>query len=180
MTVKRVFCAVFACFFLFGGVCFAGAPHINNQTSLDALGRTAEEGDYVFFSFSPTAFKDADGDTVRYRAEAGGLNITYGAGSGHWLTFIASTRAFYGTVPAGYAGQNISVTVHAYDDPLPDDTDAVYTFVIFVTGEPVITDVTWTYDDLNRLTGAEYGDGSHIEYFYDSAGNRTQKICYAP
>jgi YD repeat-containing protein len=38
-------------------------------------------------------------------------------------------------------------------------------------------DITYTYDDLNRLTKADYGDGSYIEYVYDNAGNRTQKIC---
>jgi YD repeat-containing protein len=176
MSVKKVFCAVFVCSVLFSGTCFAGDPCISDPTTLDALGRTVEEGYLISFDFSSTAFTDPDGDILQYRAEVGGQDIS----SGYWLTFIPGTRTFYGTVPAGYAGRNIYVTVHACDDPLPDDTEAVYTFVISVTGEPVITDVTYTYDDLNRLTGADYGDGSHIGYSYDSAGNRTQKICYAP
>jgi YD repeat-containing protein len=34
--------------------------------------------------------------------------------------------------------------------------------------------VTYTYDDLNRLTKAEYTNGTVIAYTYDAAGNRTQ------
>jgi YD repeat-containing protein len=33
--------------------------------------------------------------------------------------------------------------------------------------------VTYTYDGLNRLTRAEYEDGTIIQYTYDGAGNRT-------
>ncbi len=33
-------------------------------------------------------------------------------------------------------------------------------------------DVTYTYDQLNRLIGAEYPDGTGIEYTYDDIGNR--------
>jgi len=36
--------------------------------------------------------------------------------------------------------------------------------------------VAYTYDDLNRLTGAVDGEGTVIEYHYDAAGNRTSHI----
>ena len=35
--------------------------------------------------------------------------------------------------------------------------------------------VGYTYDDLNRLIRAEFGDGTAIAYSYDEIGNRTQK-----
>lgn len=35
--------------------------------------------------------------------------------------------------------------------------------------------ITNTYDDLNRLTKAQYGSRFSIEYTYDALGNRTQK-----
>ena len=34
------------------------------------------------------------------------------------------------------------------------------------------TAITYTYDALNRLTGAEYSDGTFYEYEYDAVGNR--------
>ena len=34
---------------------------------------------------------------------------------------------------------------------------------------------SYTYDDLNRLIKAEYGDGTVIEYTYDEVGNRVSK-----
>lgn len=39
--------------------------------------------------------------------------------------------------------------------------------------------VTYTYDDLNRLTKADYGNGTAISYTYDEVGNRTQKYIQA-
>lgn len=39
--------------------------------------------------------------------------------------------------------------------------------------------VNYTYDDLNRLTRAEYGNGTAISYSYDEVGNRTQKYIQA-
>lgn len=35
--------------------------------------------------------------------------------------------------------------------------------------------ITHVYDDLNRLTRTEYGDGTALVYDYDEVGNRTQK-----
>jgi YD repeat-containing protein len=39
--------------------------------------------------------------------------------------------------------------------------------------------VSYTYDALNRLTGATYGDGTVIEYRYDAAGNRISQLVQA-
>ena len=39
--------------------------------------------------------------------------------------------------------------------------------------------VAYTYDTLNRLTGAVDGEGTVIEYSYDAAGNRTSHIVQA-
>jgi YD repeat-containing protein len=44
---------------------------------------------------------------------------------------------------------------------------------IFVSVVAYAGSVTYTYDDLNRLTKAEYEDGRVIQYTYDAAGNRT-------
>ena len=108
-------------------------PYINDQANLDLLTRTATEGQYLFFNFKSTAFKDLDGETVKYWAEAEGQQIM----SGYWLNFLAGTRTFYGTVPtgAGYLGQDIPVTIHAYDDglyPTLDPTEITYTFIISI------------------------------------------------
>jgi YD repeat-containing protein len=37
--------------------------------------------------------------------------------------------------------------------------------------------INYIYDELNRLKRVEYGDGSAIEYTYDSAGNRATSVC---
>ena len=38
-------------------------------------------------------------------------------------------------------------------------------------------DISYTYDQLNRLTGVTYGDGTTIQYSYDELGNRiTQSV----
>lgn len=39
--------------------------------------------------------------------------------------------------------------------------------------------IQYTYDNLNRLVSAEYDNGSTIEYQYDGAGNRTQRVIKA-
>lgn len=39
--------------------------------------------------------------------------------------------------------------------------------------QAVAGSVSYTYDSLGRLTGANYDNGSSISYSYDSAGNRT-------
>ena len=40
-------------------------------------------------------------------------------------------------------------------------------------GQAVVLNITYTYDNLNRLTKADYGGGVSIEYAYDNAGNIT-------
>jgi YD repeat-containing protein len=40
--------------------------------------------------------------------------------------------------------------------------------------------VTYTYDNLNRLTGVDYGNGSTEQYSYDAAGNRLSLSVEAP
>lgn len=40
--------------------------------------------------------------------------------------------------------------------------------------------VSYTYDDLNRLIRAEYDDGTVIEYTYDAAGNRLSQVVRVP
>lgn len=37
------------------------------------------------------------------------------------------------------------------------------------------TSVTYTYDDLNRLTGVHYSNGVTVTYAYDALGNRIGK-----
>ena len=53
-----------------------------------------------------------------------------------------------------------------------------------VVGVDVVTKapvrVTYTYDERNRLTGADYGDGRKITYAYDAAGNLVQMAVEAP
>jgi len=39
--------------------------------------------------------------------------------------------------------------------------------------------VTYTYDDLGRLTKAAYDNGKEIDYNYDPAGNRTSVMTQA-
>lgn len=53
-------------------------------------------------------------------------------------------------------------------------------FVFFIAFPVVIlsfnTQITYTYDNLNRLAKIDYGNGTIIEYSYDAVGNRTAKI----
>ncbi len=37
-------------------------------------------------------------------------------------------------------------------------------------------DITYVYDEENRLTRADYGNGNFIEYTYDDVGNRTRRV----
>lgn len=37
------------------------------------------------------------------------------------------------------------------------------------------TSVSYTYDDLNRLTEVSYSNGVKVKYTYDALGNRTKK-----
>jgi YD repeat-containing protein len=39
---------------------------------------------------------------------------------------------------------------------------------------------SYTYDEVNRLVLVEYGDGTAMEYSYDSAGNRTKVSALSP
>lgn len=40
--------------------------------------------------------------------------------------------------------------------------------------------INYSYDDMDRLTRAEYGDGTVVEYAYDKMGNRLQKRLTVP
>jgi YD repeat-containing protein len=51
--------------------------------------------------------------------------------------------------------------------------------MLLAAGPALAGNVTYTYDDLNRLTGAVDGDGTVIEYRYDAAGNRTSHVVQA-
>jgi RHS repeat-associated protein len=45
-------------------------------------------------------------------------------------------------------------------------------------GGVVTTTITYDYDPLYRLTGADYSDGSYFDYTYDAVGNRLeQEVC---
>ncbi len=41
------------------------------------------------------------------------------------------------------------------------------------SGQAVVLDITYTYDNLDHLTKADYGGGVSVEYAYDAAGNIT-------
>jgi len=43
-------------------------------------------------------------------------------------------------------------------------------------GMEVDVQITYEYDDLNRVTKAVYSNGSTVTYNYDDAGNITRKI----
>lgn len=47
-------------------------------------------------------------------------------------------------------------------------------FIIGFSAKAQVT-VTYTYDNLHRLTQASYSNGVGIQYSYDSLGNRTQE-----
>ena len=36
--------------------------------------------------------------------------------------------------------------------------------------------ITYTYDPLNRLTAADYDDGTYFHYNYDAVGNRLSEV----
>ncbi len=64
-------------------------------------------------------------------------------------------------------------TAHAYDGSA---TQAPLLHVEYSTLEGTITDtqvLSYSYDDLHRLTDASYGTDEHFAYSYDAVGNRT-------
>ncbi|MDY7080360.1 MAG: RHS repeat-associated core domain-containing protein, partial [Chloroflexota bacterium] len=54
------------------------------------------------------------------------------------------------------------------------ETDHLSGFRVFVTGgyTPAARVITYKYDPLGRLTGADYSSGESFEYRYDAVGNR--------
>ena len=52
---------------------------------------------------------------------------------------------------------------------------------LLATPAPILAEqVTYTYDNLNRLTHTDYGNGRAIEYTYDAAGNRLSQVVTVP
>lgn len=52
---------------------------------------------------------------------------------------------------------------------------------LLATPAPILAEqVTHTYDNLNRLTRTDYGNGRAIEYTYDAAGNRLSQVVTVP
>ena len=48
--------------------------------------------------------------------------------------------------------------------------------LILYTGGIQADTAAYTYDSLNRLVRADYGDGAYAEYSYDDAGNMTRRV----
>ena len=48
--------------------------------------------------------------------------------------------------------------------------------IILILSCCIVFSQTYTYDDLNRLTEVDYGNGTKIEYTYDLLGNHTQRM----
>ena len=53
---------------------------------------------------------------------------------------------------------------------------AVLVVVLFSAIASFAETINYGYDDAQRLTSVEYGDGTVVEYVYDNLGNRLQKI----
>ncbi|MHC1727329.1 MAG: PKD domain-containing protein [Syntrophobacteraceae bacterium] len=53
-------------------------------------------------------------------------------------------------------------------------------FIILAVVTSYAGDITYTYDQLNRLTSVRYADGTTIEYIYDGIGNRIIRNITAP
>jgi YD repeat-containing protein len=51
----------------------------------------------------------------------------------------------------------------------------VFMLVLFSAIASSAETITYGYDNLQRLTGVEYGDGTAVEYVYDYADNRLQE-----
>jgi RHS repeat-associated protein len=58
---------------------------------------------------------------------------------------------------------------------VPTCTTALIT-VLGSTYTATDTTINYTYDDLNRLTAADYNNGMYYHYEYDAAGNRLQQV----
>jgi len=60
------------------------------------------------------------------------------------------------------------------------DTFIVYiltaALLFFASTTPSLATVTYTYDNGNRLTQADYPDGTIVVYTYDDTGSRTQRV----
>src|SRR3990167_11282764 len=59
-------------------------------------------------------------------------------------------------------------------------TIVIFLLAFFFCKESHAATLTYTYDDLNRLTSVDYGNEANITYTYDAAGNRLTFISTPP
>jgi len=53
---------------------------------------------------------------------------------------------------------------------------AFITVIVFFFDIPLVSGVTYKYDNLHRLTRVIYDNGMQINYTYDEVGNRTRRV----
>ena len=89
------------------------------------------------------------------------------------VTGLAQRTAYHWRVrllyrPGNRLGQSASRWVHVPWNGWGEEDFRTPAEVVYAS-----TVITYTYDALNRLTQAEYSDGTSYEYEYDAVGNRT-------
>jgi len=102
-------------------------------------------------------------------------NLTGGAATYAWDFGDGITSTLVNPVHT-YTGSGVYTVSLTVDGPGGSDT-LTRTDYITVSGETTYTSttrvITYTYDDLYRLTDADYSTGEQFEYAYDGVGNRT-------
>ncbi|MBF0627379.1 MAG: SUMF1/EgtB/PvdO family nonheme iron enzyme [Magnetococcales bacterium] len=88
-------------------------PTVRNEIPNQAWTRGVSQS----FQFSSTAFRDRDGDSLRYTAK-----LADGSSLPGWLRFSSSTRRFTGTPPANASSVNIRVTASDSNGGTVSDT----------------------------------------------------------
>ena len=56
----------------------------------------------------------------------------------------------------------------------------VFAFILASATNCLAETINYTYDDMHRLLGAQYGDGTSVAYVYDNLGNRLIKTTTLP
>jgi YD repeat-containing protein len=147
-----------------------GGEDFDTQHRFNLVGDTWEYGVFtqsVAAGFVAAPLTGSAPLTVTFSDQSSGAveghQWDYGDGNGSTTSTLTHTHQY--TTPAVYT---VTQTVSGLGG-----SDTLTRTGYITVSYPIISRViTYTYDDLYRLTGADYSSGEQFEYAYDAVGNR--------